>query len=100
MAICYDSALLSLRLGVERAVMEYQQTSSDFGLNFSISKSKQMVTGSLVEESDRAPVALEGGDTKMVNWVLLSWVSHYQFWTIDCGDVDKGWLKRQGPSEL
>ena len=63
-----DAALLSsTRSGAERAAVEYQQTSSYFGLTVSIPKTKHMVTGRLVEESDCEPIALEGGDIAMVD---------------------------------
>ena len=56
-----DGALLaSTRPGAERAALVYQQTSSDFGLTVSIPKTKHMVSGRSVEESDREPIAIEG----------------------------------------
>ena len=62
-----DGALLaSTRSGAERMALAYQQTSGDFGLTVSIPKTKHMVTGRLVEESDREPIALEGGDISAV----------------------------------
>ena len=58
-----DGVLLaSSRTGAERAVMEYQQTASDFGLTMSNPKTKHMVTGRLVEERDKEPIAVEGGE--------------------------------------
>ena len=39
----------------------YQRVSSDFGLTVSIVKTKSMVTGRLIEESDCEPIELEGG---------------------------------------
>ena len=63
-----DAALLSSsRSGAEKAAMEYEQTNRDFALTVSISKTKHMITRRLVEENDRTPVALEGGDIEMVN---------------------------------
>ena len=57
-----DGALLaSTRSGAERAALVHQQTSSDFGLTVSIPKTKHMVSGRSVEESDREPIAIEGG---------------------------------------
>ena len=62
-----DSALLaSTRSGAESAALGYQRTSSEFGLNVSLPKTKQMVTGRLVEESDRDSVALDGGEVNVV----------------------------------
>ena len=62
-----NSALLaSTRSGAESAALGYQRTSSEFGLNVSLPKTKQMVTGRLVEESDRDSVALDGGDVNVV----------------------------------
>ena len=67
-----DAALLSSsRSGAEKAAMEYQQTNRDFGLTVIISKTKYMITGTLVEGNDRAPVALEGGDIEMVISFLI-----------------------------
>ena len=64
----YDAALLSsTRSGAETAAAEYQRTSSDFGLTVSIPKTKAMVTGRLVEESDSEPIELEGGNIVMVD---------------------------------
>ena len=63
-----DAAVLSSsRSGAEKAAMEYQQTNSDFGLTVSIPKTKHTITGRLVKENDRTPVALEGGDIEMVD---------------------------------
>ena len=63
-----DAALLSsTRSGAETAAVEYQRTGSDFGLTVSIPKTKAMVTGRLVEESDREPIVLEGGDIMTVD---------------------------------
>jgi hypothetical protein len=40
--------------------VEYQQTSSAFGLIVSIPKTKHMMTGRLAEESDSELIELEG----------------------------------------
>ena len=45
----------------------YQQVSKNFGLTVSIPKTKHMVTGRLTDDSDRDPIALEGGDIEMVD---------------------------------
>ena len=69
-----DAALLSsTRSGAERAAVKYERTSSDFGLTVSIPKTKHMVTGRLVEESDSEPIALEGGDIAMVDEFPYLW---------------------------
>ena len=58
-----DGALLaSTRPGAERAVREYQGTCSDFGLTVSNPKTKHMVTGRQVVDSDREPIAVAGGE--------------------------------------
>ena len=58
-----DGALLaSTRPGAERAVREYQATCAAFGLTVSNPKTKHMVVGSLVEEEDREPIAVAGGE--------------------------------------
>ena len=63
-----DAALLSsTRSGAETVAVEYQRSSSDFGLTVSVPKTKSMVTGSLVEESDREPIVLEGGEIAVVD---------------------------------
>ena len=62
-----DAALLSsTRSGAEMAAVEYQRASSDYGLTVSIVKTKSMVTGILVEESDCEPIEFEGGSIKVV----------------------------------
>ena len=62
-----DSALLaSTRSGAVKTAIEYQQTGRDFGLTVSIPKTKQMVTGRLVEEADHTSVPLAGGDIDVV----------------------------------
>ena len=63
-----DGALLaSTRSGAECAVVNYQQVSKDFGLTVSIPKTKHMVTGRLVDESDKEPIILVGGDIEAVD---------------------------------
>ena len=58
-----DGALLaSTRPGAERAVRKYQAIGTAFGLTVSNPKTKHMVVGSLVEEEDREPIAVAGGD--------------------------------------
>ncbi len=58
-----DGALLaSTRRGAERAVREYQATCSGFGLTVSNPKTKHMVIGRLVQESDQEPTSVEGGE--------------------------------------
>jgi len=60
-----DGALLaSTRSGV--ACM-YQQVSKNFGLTVSIPKTKHMTTGRLTDDSERDPIALEGGGVESVN---------------------------------
>ena len=62
-----DSALLaSTRSGAVKTAIEYQRTGRDFGLTVSIPKTKQMVTGRLVEEGDHTSVPLDGGDIDVV----------------------------------
>ena len=54
-----DGVLLaSTRPGTERAVREYQGTSSDFGLTVSNPKTRHMMTGKQVVDSDREPILL------------------------------------------
>ena len=62
-----DGALLaSTRAGAEVAVTEFQSTSSDFGLTVSIPKTKHMVAGREVEDCDRAPIPVRGGEVASV----------------------------------
>ena len=62
-----DSALLaSTRSGAVMTVIEHQRTGRDFGLTVSIPKTKQMVTGRLVEEGDHTSMPLAGGDIDVV----------------------------------
>ena len=57
-----DSALLATtRSGAESSAIGYQWTSSQFGLKLNLPKTKQMVTGRMVEEGDQECVALNGG---------------------------------------
>ena len=63
-----DSALLAItRSGAESSAIGYQQTSSEYGLKVSLPKTKQMVTGRMVEEGDQECVALDGGGVKAVD---------------------------------
>lgn len=63
-----DTALpASTRSAAEKMAQVYQQTSSDFGLTVSIPKTKHMVTGRLVEESDKLPIAISGGGIRAVD---------------------------------
>ena len=58
-----DGALLaSTRSGADRAVREYQETCSDFGLTVSNPKTKHMTTGRQVEDSNREPIAVAEGE--------------------------------------
>ena len=41
--------------------------SKDFGLTVSVPKTKHMVTGRSVEEGDKEPIVLEGGDIEAVD---------------------------------
>ena len=59
----------STRPGAERAVREYQGICSDFGLTVSNPKTKHMVTGRQVVDSDREPIAVAGGEICSVGWV-------------------------------
>ena len=43
-------------------VREYQATCAAFGLTVSNTKTKHMVVGNLVEEEDREPIAVAGGE--------------------------------------
>ena len=54
-------------LDAEAAVCAYQQVSQNFGLIVSLPKTKHMVTGRAVEESDQEPISLEGGSIEAVN---------------------------------
>ncbi len=63
-----DSALLATtRAGAERCASGYQMTSSEFGLQASLPKTKQMMTGRMVEDRDRGGVSLDRGDVEVVN---------------------------------
>jgi len=69
-----DGALpASTRSGAKQAVCMYQQVSRNFGLTISIPKIKHMVTGRLTEDSDRDPIALEGGDIESGDVTLDQW---------------------------
>ena len=63
MFVADDGALLaSSRSGMEQSAREYQSTSSDFGLTVSAAKTKHMVSGRTVEESDSELMSVDGGD--------------------------------------
>jgi len=47
------------RSGVERALVEYQKTSTDFDLTMSNPKTKHMVVCRLVEEGDMDPIVVK-----------------------------------------
>ena len=58
-----DGALLaSSRSGMELSATEYQSTCNDFGLTVSVPKTKHMVSGRMVVESDMEPISVEGGE--------------------------------------
>lgn len=62
-----DGALLaSSREGAERAAVEYQNASANFGLTVSIQKTKHLVTGREVRESDKNPIVVDGGEIESV----------------------------------
>ena len=61
-----DSALLAMRSGAESSAIGYQWTSSKFGLKVSLPKTKQMVTGRMVEEGDQE-CALNGGGVEAMD---------------------------------
>ena len=75
-----DGALLaSTRPGAEKAALEYQQTSRNFGLKVNISKTKHMVTGRLVKERDLEPITLDGEDVEAVSEFPYVGLTHSQF---------------------
>ena len=45
---------------MERAVQEYRSVGSQFGLTVTVKKTKHMVVGRQVDESEREPIAVEG----------------------------------------
>ena len=55
-----------MRPVAEKAALMYQQTSHIFGLTVNLPKTKHMVTGSMVEEEDLAPIVLEGREVEAV----------------------------------
>ena len=58
-----DGVLLaSTRSSAEKAMIEYQEVCSLFGLTVSSSKTKQMVTRRMVEARDKDPIDVEGGE--------------------------------------
>ena len=64
-----DGALLA-STGAERAVREYQGTCLDFGLTLSNPKTKYMITGRQVVDTDREPIAGAGGEIGSVDKFL------------------------------
>ena len=63
-----DSALhATTRSGAESSAIGYQQTSSEFGLKESLPKTKQMVTGRMMEEGDQECVALDVRGVEVVD---------------------------------
>ena len=70
-----DGALLATsRNGMERAVQEYRSVESQFGLTVSVKKTKHMVVGRQVDESEREPIAVEEGEIQMCEGVPLPWL--------------------------
>ena len=58
-----NGALISsFRAGAKRATMEYQSTSTDFGLTVSIPKTKHLVVGRQACDADREPIQINGGN--------------------------------------
>jgi len=47
---------------MEQSAREYQSTSSDFGLTVSAAKTKHMVSGRTVVESNRELLSVDGGN--------------------------------------
>ncbi len=63
-----DAALLATtREGAEKALKEYMQVASDFGLMVSLHKTKVMVTGQTATEEEKAPLHL--GEDEVVEYV-------------------------------
>ena len=58
--------LASSKAGMERAVREYQNTCSKFGLIISLPKTKHMVSGRQVVEEDRELIEVAGGEIEGV----------------------------------
>ena len=54
--------MASSRSGMELSATEYQSTCNDFGLTVSVPKTKHMVSGRMVVESDMEPISVEGGE--------------------------------------
>ena len=63
-----DGALVSSsRASAERVTMEYQSTSTDFGLTVSIPKTKHLVVGRQACDADREPIQINGGIIESVD---------------------------------
>ena len=70
-AFADDAGLLAFtRTDAEVAMMEFLSTSSDFGLIVSIPKTKHIVAGREVEDCDRAPILVRGGEVANVGEFL------------------------------
>ena len=62
-----DGALLATsRSGMERAVQEFREVGAQFGLTVSVQKTKHMVVGRQVEDSEREPIVVDGGEIQCV----------------------------------
>ncbi len=62
-----DGALLATSRNVmERAVQEFKGVGTQFGLTLSVQKTKHMVVGRQVEDSERKPIVVEGGEIQCV----------------------------------
>ncbi len=62
-----DGALLATsRNAMERAVQEFNGVGTQFGLTVSVQKTKHMVVGRQVEDSERKPIVVEGGEIQCV----------------------------------
>ena len=63
-----DAALLSTtRIGAEQAIKSFIEVAGAFGLTVSLSKTKLMVAGHDVQEEEKAPIHLEGGEIEHVD---------------------------------
>ena len=63
-----DAALLATnRPGIEKAAQSYVEVALAFGLTVSIPKTKFLVTGHAVQESDKAPIDLSQGSIENVD---------------------------------
>ena len=62
-----DVALLAAsRIGAEKTITTYMETADDFGLTVSIPKTKLTVSGYGIEEEDRKPIVVRGGEIECV----------------------------------